>query len=194
MKAMIRIAAFAAALAGAGTVAQAQNFSESDQELEMVGEAPAACVLRAPSATAGVNASFDPTGPTSGELRIIQMVNPTTAEPLPTSITLALPVVCNASHRIELRSQNGGLLRDQGNARNRQSGSGFGEFVTYRVGLAWAGQQRDVTSEEARNLSIDAFRGAAGDAVLNVSLPGGGGPLVAGRYSDAIIVEFLVAN
>ena len=122
------------------------------------------------------------------------MVNPTTAEPLPTSITLALPVVCNASHRIELRSQNGGLLRNRGNARNRQSGSGFGEFVTYRVGLAWAGQQRDVTSEEARNLSIDAFRGAAGDAVLNVSLPGGGGPLVAGRYSDAIIVEFLVAN
>ncbi|ALJ16175.1 hypothetical protein [Sphingopyxis macrogoltabida] len=194
MKAMIRIAAFAAAFAGTSAIAQAQNFSESDQELEMVGEAPAACVLRAPSATAGVNASFDPTGPTSGELRIIQMVNPTTAEPLPTSITLALPVVCNASHRIELRSQNGGLLRDQGNARNRQSGSGFGEFVTYRVGLAWAGQQRDVTSEEARNLSIDAFRGAAGDAVLNVSLPGGGGPLVAGRYSDAIIVEFLVAN
>jgi hypothetical protein len=194
MKAMIRIVAFAAALAGAGTVAHAQNFSESSQDLEMVGEAPAACVLRAPSATAGVNASFDPTGPTSGELRILQMVNPTTAEPLPTSITLSLPVICNASHRIELRSQNGGLLRDRGNARNRQSGTGFGEFVTYRVGLAWAGQQRDATSEEARNLNIDAFRGAAGDAVLNVSIPGGGGPLVAGRYSDAIIVEFLVAN
>lgn len=194
MKASIRIAALAMVLIAALPAAQAQDFSESDQPLELAGEAPPACVLRAPSATAGVNANFDPTGPASGELRIVQMVNPGTAEPLPTSITLALPVICNASHRIELRSQNGGLLRDRGNARNRQSSTGFGEFLTYRVGLNWAGQQRDATSEEARNLSINAARGAAGDALLTFSLPGGGGPLVAGRYSDAIIVEFHAAN
>jgi hypothetical protein len=192
MKASIRLAAFAVALTV--TPAWAQDFSESDQELELVGEAPAACVLRAPSATAGVNANFDPTGPTSGELRIVQMVDPNTAEPLPTSITLSLPVICNASHRIELRSQNGGLLRDRGNARNRQSGTGFGEFLTYRVGLNWAGQQREATSEEARNLIVSTTRGAAGDATISFSLPGGGGPLIAGRYSDAIIVEFQAAN
>jgi hypothetical protein len=192
MKASIRLAAFAVAFAT--TPVWAQDFSESDQALELVGEAPAACVLRAPSATAGVNANFDPTGPASGELRIVQMVDPNTAEPLPTSITLSLPVICNASHRIELRSQNGGLLRDRGNARNRQNGSGFGEFLTYRVGLNWAGQQREATSEEARNLIVAAPRGAAGDATISFSLPGGGGPLIAGRYSDAIIVEFQAAN
>lgn len=194
MIAPVRMLLGIAAIAAAPIAVHAQTLNESGQELEFVGQAPPACVLRAPTATAGVNANFDPTGPASGELRIVQMVSPDTAEPLPTSITLALPVICNASHRIELRSQNGGLLRDRGNARNRQSGSGFGEFLTYQVGLDWAGQQRSASSEEATTLAIDAPRGAAGDATLTFSLPGGGGPLVAGRYSDAIVIEFQAAN
>jgi hypothetical protein len=194
MNAKIRFCAIAALVAGWSVAAQGQDFSEADQPLEIAGEAPPACVVRAPTATAGTNVTFDPTGPAGGELRIVQLVDPTTAEPLPTSITLAVPVVCNSAHRIELRSLNGGLLRDRGNARNRQSNTGFGEFVPYRVGLAWAGQQRDVTSEEAQTLVVSTVRGAAGDATLSFTLPGGGGPLVAGRYADAIVVEFQATN
>jgi len=174
--------------------ASAQQFDEGDQRLEIAGIAPAACVLSAPIATNGTNAEFNPGGASSGEVRIIQLVGATDAEPLPTSINLSIPVICNASHRIQVRSQNGGLLRDGGNAASRQGGQGFGEFLPYRLSRDWAGYQRGATSETTQDLEIGAARSAAGRATLAIDLSGGGGPLVAGRYFDAIIVEFEAAN
>jgi hypothetical protein len=174
--------------------AMAQDRATARQELELVARAEPACVTRAPAAIAGVNATFDPSATNGGEIRIVQLVNQTTAEPAPTSITLAIPVICNSSHRVTLRSQNGGLLRDSGDSRRRQSPGGFGEFLPYEVNFAWAGQQRDANSEGTRSINLNVPRGAAGDATFRFALPGGGGPLVAGRYSDAIIIEFTPAN
>ncbi len=174
--------------------AMAQELAAARQELELVARAEPACVARAPSAVAGTNASFNPSIDSGGEIRIVQMVDTVNAEPIPTSITLAIPVVCNSSHRVSLRSQNGGLLRDAGDRQLRQSRNGFGEFVPYQVAVAWAGQQRNSSSEDAGAMSFDVPRGAAGDATFSFEMPGGGGALVAGRYSDAIIFEFVPAN
>lgn len=184
----------AAAITCLAASASAQQFSEDNQRLEIAGIAPAACVLNAPVATNGTNTDFNPSGSGSGEVRIIQLVGASDAEPLPASINLSIPVICNASHRIVVRSQNGGLLRDGGNVAIRQGSGGFGEFVPYQLSLDWAGRERNASSETAQNLAIDTTRGAAGQATLAVNVPGGGGPLVAGRYFDAIIIEFEAAN
>lgn len=176
------------------TPVSAQSFAEANQRLEIAGVAPAACVLRPPQSSGGTNATFDATGTASGEVRIGQMVRPDTAEPLPTSIELAFPVTCNASHVVGIRSQNGGLLRINGDVRNRAGAGGFGEFLPYSIALDWAGQQRAATSETAQNLVINAARGASGDARLRFELAGGGGPLAAGRYEDSIVIEFQAAN
>jgi hypothetical protein len=180
-------------LAGAPALVSAQE-TTARQELEMFARAEPACVARAPVAAAGVNATFDPSSDAGGEVRIIQLVDNNSAEPLPASITLLVPVVCNSSHRVALRSQNGGLLRDAGNPQIRQSSSGFGEFLPYEYAFGWAGQQRESKSDEARTMSFDVARGAAGEASFSFSLAGGGGPLLAGRYSDSIIIEFQPAN
>lgn len=174
--------------------AMAQDRATARQELELVGRAEPACLTRAPAAIAGINATFDPSAANGGEIRIVQLVNQTTAEPSPTSITVAIPVICNSSHRVTLRSQNGGLLRDSGDPRRRQSPNGFGEFLPYEVDFTWAGLQRGANSDATRSINLNVPRGAAGDATFRFALPGGGGPLVAGRYSDAIIIEFTPAN
>lgn len=174
--------------------AGAQTLDTARQELELVARAEPACVTRSPAAAAGLNANFDPSGQSGGEIRIVQLVNQTTAEPSAASITLSIPVICNSSHVVTLRSQNGGLLRDTGDPRRRQSSSDFGEFVPYQVNFDWAGQRRNANSDASRTISLSVPRGAAGDATFRFELAGGGGPLVAGRYSDAIIIEFTPAN
>lgn len=172
----------------------AQDVSTARGELELVGHAEPACVTRAPAAVAGVNASFDPSGDNGGEIRIAQLVDQTTAEPVAASITLTIPVICNASHLVTLTSLNGGLLRDTGNPLQRQSADGFGEFLPYQLNFAWAGQDRAASSEAARSLVFNIARGAAGEATFRFALPGGGGALLAGRYSDAVIIQFTPAN
>jgi hypothetical protein len=174
--------------------ALAQEFSTAREELELFGRAEPACVTRAPAAVAGINANFDPSADSGGEIRIVQLVDQTTAEPMPASITLAIPVICNSSHRVTLSSQNGGLLRDSGDSRRRQSGNGFGEFVPYELNFAWAGQEQAVSSEAARSIAFNVQRGAAGEATFRFVLPAGGGALLAGRYSDAVVIEFTPAN
>lgn len=166
----------------------------ASQTVELVGRAEPACVARAPAAVAGTNASFDPSEVDGGEIRIRQLVDSNSAEPLPTSITLAIPVVCNSSHRVTLRSLNGGLLRDTGDRQLRQTANGFGEFVPYEVAFQWDGQQTNSSSENVGALAFNVPRGAAGDATFRFALAGGGGALIAGRYSDSIIIEFVPSS
>lgn len=162
------------------------------QRLEIFGTAPSACVLNAPTAANGVNATFQSEGPANGEIRITQMVNPQTGEPVASSINILLPVICNSSHKISIRSLNGGLLRSGGNSRNRQGRNGFADFVGYRLAIDWAGQS--LFSPSSAELLVNSAQGRAGEAALSFELPAGGGALVAGRYSDTVVVEFQAAN
>jgi hypothetical protein len=118
--------------------AQAQQIDTASNRLELLGDAPAACVFATPTAGNGSNASFTSTGATSARVNITQLVDTTNANSLPSSIELNLPVICNSAHRVIVRSTNGGLTRLGGNQR----GSGpFAEFLAYSFGIGWAGQQ-----------------------------------------------------
>lgn len=193
---MHRFALILPALIATSVAAQAQTINPNDTgqgRLEIAGRAPPACVLNAPTASGGQNATFSSTGATSGEIRITEFGDPQTAQPRGATINLALPVICNAAHKLTITSANGGLLRDGGNARNRQSPTGFGEFVGYQISATWAGQNASVLTTANNVLAISSPDGGAGDMGLTIAVPPGGGPLVAGRYADTVTVQFEAA-
>ena len=191
---MHRIALIVPALLATTVAARAQNVIDTGQSrLEIAGRAPPACVLNAPTASGGQNATFSGTGATSGEIRIVEFGDPQTAQPRGAAINLALPVICNSAHRLTVTSGNGGLLRDGGNARNRQSPTGFGEFVGYQISANWAGQSASVQTINNNVLAIATADGGAGDMGLTITVPPGGGALVAGRYADTVTVQFEAA-
>ena len=183
----------AATFAMAGFPAAAQVVDTASQRLELAGDAPPACALDAPSVTGAVNARFSASSTSTGQIAITELVDPQTANSRAASINLSFPAVCNASHRVSVRSGNGGLLRAGGNPANRAGGGNFGEFLTYAVGLEWAGATLSRDSD-AGTLQVDAGRPATGEIVVKVNTPGDGGPLIAGQYSDSIVVEVQTAN
>ncbi|HEY0325743.1 MAG TPA: hypothetical protein VGC46_07175, partial [Allosphingosinicella sp.] len=76
---MIRTIAIAAAIAAPGA-AFAQDSLFATGRLEIAGIAPNACVIRTPGSAIGANAVFEASGPSSGRIRIVDLVDPTTAQ------------------------------------------------------------------------------------------------------------------
>ena len=184
---ILLLASFAVSAAPAG----AQSLAETNQRIVLAGQAPAACVIANPVAQGGANASFTSQSATSGQITIAQLVDPFAATALPSSIALELPVICNTSHRLTVRSMNGGLARG-GQFNNRGTG-GFSEFLPYRVTVDWGGQNLSQNSDAGRaQISLD--RPAQGFARIGFATTAGGGPLVAGQYTDALIIELAPAN
>ena len=172
--------------------ASAQEVQASSQQLRLAGTAPAACVLRAPVVDAASNASFAVTGASSAQIAITQLVDTQTAISLASTIELSLPVTCNASNTVTVRTTNGGLRR-VGSAARAATPGGFSEFLGYRLGLDWAGQSLDQPST-AGGATIVSPQPGRGNMVLRVATAAGSGPLVAGRYDDAIVIEIHAAN
>lgn len=184
------------AAAFSGAPASAQEVQASSQQLRLAGTASAACVLSAPVVDAASNASFAVTGASSAQIAITQLVDTQTAISLASAIELSLPVTCNASNTVTVRTTNGGLRR-VGSAASPGGGpatpGGFSEFLGYRLGLDWAGQSLDQAST-AGGATIASPRPGRGNMVLRVATAAGSGPLVAGRYDDAIVIEIHAAN
>lgn len=187
---MIRTMMCAVAALAAASAAQAQNLENSVQgpvkKIQIVGEAPAACVVAGAPATSGDNAVFASTSTRGAEVAITQFVDPQTAQVRPTQINLALPVICNTGHRVVVRTVRGGLARE-GAAVAAQAG--FRQLVPYTVSADWAGFTRTGVSSVSGALIIDRAEGAAGDLGIRIEVPQGGEPLIAGAYSDQVIIE-----
>lgn len=176
------------------SVASAQVVDSGQSRIEFLGQAPAACVLRAPVATNAVNATFGSAGIAGGEVQIVQLANLQTAQAQAASIDLALPVICNSAHQLSIRSANGGLLRDGGTSRVVAPANGLGEFVAYQLGAVWAGRDITVQSNVASSILIESAGASAGDVRLRLSVSAGGAALIAGRYADTVIIEFQATN
>jgi hypothetical protein len=171
----------------------AQTVDTGLRPVEIVGTAAPACLMRAPQDSSGVNANFRGLSGSSGEIRIVEMVNPQTALPRNTSLNLSFPVICNSAHLLRIQSSNGGLRRLGTNQRNQLVG-GFAEFLPYSLGAAWAGQTRSQLSNVVGGLQINAANGGSGTVDFSFAVPAGNTPLVAGAYADTITVEFRAAN
>lgn len=184
----------AAALTGAvgATGAQAQDLSRATQRLEMQGDAPVGCVANGARASNQRNATYQDNGPTGGVVVFPNLVDETTAATRESSIELAVAVVCNTSHNITVRSFNGGLVR-LGAIAARSGSGGFSEVQTYAVGLQW--QQQTVKLDGATaSAAIFYNQPAKGDLIVDIAVPRGTNPLVAGTYTDAVVVEIRPAN
>lgn len=171
--------------------AQAQELNRGTQRLELLGAAAPACVAGSARAGRQVNATYQDGGPSNGSVVIPVLVDPTTAATQGSSIQLNLPVVCNTSHTINVRSYNGGLLRDGANG-NRNTG-GFSQFQGYDVLVAWQSATARLGGDGS-TASLAYGQPAKGDLVIDIAVPKGTQPLVAGTYRDAVVVEIRPSN
>jgi len=172
-------------------LASAQTPQTGRSRLDLSGDSPSACLISAPTAAVGANAAFQSTGPRSGQVTITRLVDPAKATPLAASINLALPLVCNAAHSLVVSTSNGGLRRVGAGAAATK---GFREQLPYTVSASWAGQTVGAASRPGPTLTIRSDDGAAGQLSLNITIPGGGEPLVAGTYGDQVVIQLEVAK
>lgn len=159
--------------------------------LDITGEAHGACVISAPAAQAGVNAAFQSGGAASAAIRVIDLVDPLTAQARGASINLAFPVICNAAHRVTVRTANGAMERGHPPALHAP---GFRDRLPYEVSATWAGRTVTGSSESRTPVDISLSNGAAGLLSIVVAIAPGGAPLIAGAYSDSLVVELQAAN
>lgn len=183
--------AFAAALLAVPAAATAQESPQARGELKVSGIAPSACLVQGAARGTGSNAALGTATGRQADIRILQLVDPQTSLARATSMNLSLPIVCNVGHRIILRAQNGGLARSN-RAGGAQATPGFRETVPYALTASWAGVSMRSGSEASVNLA--APDAAAGDLTIDIDIPGGGAPLIAGAYSDLLVVELRVAS
>lgn len=172
--------------------AHAQEIDTASNRIEMVGDAPAACVVSPPAATGGQNATFSPGDASNSRISITQLVDQQNALSQASSIQLSVPATCNSSHRVVVRSSNGGLARG-GVGTAAGGGGGFGEFLPYDVAIDWAGKSIAQTSDQGVAL-LETTQPGTGTVSIRVATRAGGGPLVAGQYTDSIIIEFQPSN
>lgn len=171
--------------------AQAQELNRAAQRLELVGNAPVACIINSPSVGTQANASFVSTSASSGQVNITEFVDPVNATSRASSIELNLPMVCNSSHNVRVTSANGGLRR--AGAAGQGTTGAFAEFLAYNVGVDWAGQSVNLLTT-SNTANIAATDPGKGEMTIRIATPAGSGPLVAGQYSDSIVVEVQPAN
>jgi hypothetical protein len=181
-------------LLAAAPVAAQNTGNTATQTLRVAAEAAPACVIDAATASRGaVNAAFTPDGNGGGTIAIAELVDPQTAEPRASSIDLALPVRCNAAHRLVVFSTRGGLLRAGGQQTNRLTRNGFADLLPYRIDVDWAGNSGSASSDAGPALA-GTQSASNGELRVRVAIDAGGGALVAGRYSDAITIRFEPAS
>lgn len=182
------IVAIAAPAAAQTTIIE--DASRTVQAVQVSGIAPPACLVRPAGGQRGINATFESTG-SSGTVTISNLVDPVSARVLPSRITLTLPITCNSAHTVRLRSA-GGALRREGTAV--VPGAVFTDTLAYEYGLRWAGGGTLSPTASGRAVTVASSGAASGVAEVTLDVPGGGRPLVAGRYGDTIIVELGAAD
>lgn len=188
MRTLPLLLAAAVALPG---IAQAQQSDRASQRLELAALAPVACVISTPSVGSQQNASFASTSSSSGQINITEFVDPENASSRGSAIELNLPLVCNSSHSVRVTSANRGLLR--AGASGTASTGGFSEFLAYTVGLDWSGQSLELQTTNAA-AALSAAQPGRGEMTIRITTPAGNGPLIAGQYSDSIVVEVQPSN
>ncbi|KSB90069.1 hypothetical protein AS593_02370 [Caulobacter vibrioides] len=191
MKTVLLLAA--AATLGVVAAASAQTLPTGDEassQLQLIGQAPSACVLSPPSAAAGANTSFAAQGGQAGVVRFTQFVDPQTAQPRDASISLAFPVVCNSAHRLVVRTDGTGMSRVGGAA----TAPGFRDRLDFQLTADWAGASASGTSATTTPINLATANGAAGQMNLVVAVTGGGTPMVAGDYAGTLVVELEAQN
>ena len=195
-------ALFGAALPAMAQTNAAQTLTESqsgpvdpglsEQRLSIEGAAPVACSIRVVTLGAGSAGSLQAATQGNAIVRLgtPDFVNPTTAVPTGGQVFIGVPVSCNGAHTLIVRSTNGRLTLESGAA----AAGGFRNTVDYSLTAQWAGLNQTFNTQSASTLQIPVSQANSGDALVTIDIPAGGQPLVAGIYSDLIVVEVTVSS
>lgn len=185
------LAAVAVPAAALPAVALAQQAPDRlSGRIDLVGEAPNACVLSAPNSSASANAVLQQTGGRTTQVTFTTLVDPATLQAVDATINLDFPLVCNGAHRLTVTTARSGLRLES----PAPPAQGFSDVVNYEVEAAWAGQTNRGLSSSTTPVEIDSSDGAAGVVSLNIQIRGGGDRLIAGPYSDTLILELQPAT
>ncbi|HEY3811690.1 MAG TPA: hypothetical protein VGL66_00570 [Caulobacteraceae bacterium] len=173
------------ALAPAAALAQQASNTAVQSRLDLLGQAPAACVLNGPSSTGNVNATVSDAGSRTTAVNITNLVDTSTLAAQATTVNLAFPLICNGPHTLTVTTSNGGLTLEGG----APSAAGFTDHVDYVIQTNWAGQTASGSTGGAKTYSISTADGAAGVVSLSIQIRGGGDRLIAGIYSDTLTLD-----
>ena len=183
-----------AALVGVNASAQTSEApgvsSSAGSQMRMAGTAPGVCRIASPTTLSSRNAVFSSNDSNGGQVTVQQLVNPVTGVAQASEISLSFAAVCNVAHSVNVRSNLGGLTREEGVV----DGS-FASRVDYRLDARWAGVSATRTfSGTPGQIAIPVEDGAIGALELDFQTSAGGVPLASGRYSDAVIIVLTAAS
>lgn len=176
-----------ALLALTAGAAQAQSTAPARQ-LAFNGEAAAGCLMQTPQAPTSDNASVTSSGPGSADIVIGQLVGDDGIS-VGATVILTLPAACNQAHILRLVSVNGGLI----NVDGTPAGGPFRSVLPYAVAISW-GSGSDTYQSGDPATTISNGDAATGTVTVTIEIPAGGAPLVAGSYSDQLILELAAAG
>lgn len=183
---LILCAGLAAVLASGA--AQAQTETSAVNELAFKGAVQPGCITAIPASTSSQNATVSELAAGSANILVTRLVGDD-GTPLGAQIVLTLPAACNQAHTLNLSSLYGGLRTGTGAAGS----TAFRALLPYTVLVSWAGQTQTLVSD-AGAVSQPINDAATGPLSVTIQIPAGGSPMVAGSYSDQLVLALGVAG
>lgn len=188
MRSLIMVSAGVAAVMVANAAA-AQVATSGTNQMAFKGTVQPGCITSIPASTSSQNATVTELVAGSANIVVTRLVGDD-GVPLGAQIVLSLPAACNQAHTLNVSSLNGGLM----NANGSTAGSAaFRALLPYTVQVNWAGQTQTLTSG-AGAVAQPISDAATGPLSVTIQIPAGGSPMVAGSYSDQLVLELGVAG
>jgi hypothetical protein len=184
MKTLSIVGAALASLMMAGS-ALAQDATSN---ITMSGSAANTCNVPT-VAVVSSNGSFVPDTGLNGTFTFSDFANSTNATHASKTLTITYTgAMCNYAAKLGLQSTNGAMTS------GLAAVSGFAEKVTYTAAAAWDGATNSLTADGsaagikgASNTSVAGPKNA--DLVVTVTTVASASPLLAGSYSDVLVVQ-----
>ena len=188
-KVLIASAGTAAAMLAGAAQAQTQVAPPATNQITFKGAVQPGCITSVPASNSSQNATVTQQVAGSANVVVTRLVGDD-GVPLGAQIVLSLPAACNQAHTLNLSSLNGGLMNANGPAAGSAA---FRALLPYTVQVNWAGQTQVLTSSEGA-VTQPVSDAATGPVSVTIQIPAGGSPMVAGSYSDQLVLELGVAG
>jgi hypothetical protein len=162
----------------------------ADAPAVVLGVAPPICFLTPAQSGSASNITIGSVSASQYVLAIDQLIDPANAQLKPASISLSLRGICNHTHTLTIQTNRGGLQTSSG------ATPGFSNHVDYSASVLWGGSSSSLqTSGIAGQSSPEAVMPGpfAGTLQLQITVGADGAnrlPLLAGTYSDNIVITF----
>ena len=187
----MRSVLFGIVISAACTTAGVVSAQEATQQNQMVysGQVLPGCIMAAPTVPSAQNATATSLSAGSADINVTQLVGDD-GVPIGAQLVLSLDSACNQAHVLSIASQNGALIND---VSTGDPGTSFRNTLPYAVSLSWSGQTQTLDSSDG-SLSLPVGVAARGSVTVIIQIPAGGAPMVAGSYSDQLVLELGIAG